>query len=122
MKLGGFRVTSVIDASTSHVVCGEARRTLSLLQGIARGAWVLDSSWVYESLELGRWAPEEAFELFMAFPGAKISRLQKQERGRKGNYTQTLFSGVGSIYVSEGCTPPTDQLRVRLRKRVKKRF
>ncbi|XP_047482109.1 microcephalin-like [Penaeus chinensis] len=110
-QLGGFRVTSVIDGSTTHVVCGAARRTLSLLQGIARGAWVLDASWVYESLELGRWAPEEPFELFMAFPGAKISRLQREERGMKGNYTQTLFSGVGSIYVAEGCTPPSDQLR-----------
>ncbi|XP_063602056.1 uncharacterized protein LOC134778153 [Penaeus indicus] len=110
-KLGGFRVTSVIDGSTTHVVCGAARRTLSLLQGIARGVWVLDASWVYESLELGRWAPEEPFELFMTFPGAKISRLQREERGKKGNYTQTLFSDVGSIYVAEGCTPPSDQLR-----------
>ncbi|XP_042864103.1 uncharacterized protein LOC122248267 [Penaeus japonicus] len=110
-QLGGFRVTLTIDATTTHVVCGAARRTLSLLRGIARGAWVLDASWVYESLELGRWAPEEPFELFMAFPGAKISRQQKEERGGGGNYTQTLFSGVGSIYVAEGCTPPSDQLR-----------
>ena len=57
---------------TSHVVCGEPRRTLNLLLGIARGCWVVDVSWVYRSLEDSTWVSEEPFELVSFAPGAKV--------------------------------------------------
>ncbi|XP_071523507.1 microcephalin-like isoform X2 [Panulirus ornatus] len=108
-KLGSYEVTEQVNHSTTHVVCGEARRTLNLLFGIARGCWILDVSWLYQSLEMEAWAPEEPFELFSFCPGAKICRQQKENQG--ASYQQTLFSGVGSICVLEGCIPSSAHLR-----------
>ncbi|KAK7075440.1 BRCA1 associated RING domain 1, partial [Halocaridina rubra] len=71
-KLGKYQIVKEVNDTTSHVVCGEERRTLNVLYGIARGAWILDKSWLLESLEMGRWAPEEPFELFNFCPGAKV--------------------------------------------------
>lgn len=111
-KLGSYGVTEHVNSDTSHVVCGAARRTMNLLLGIARGCWIVDVSWLYQSLEMGTWAPEEPFEIFTFAPGAKICREQKQLQG--ASYKHTLFSGVGGIFVLEGCVPPSDQLQLLL--------
>nr|XP_045598329.1 microcephalin-like [Procambarus clarkii] len=108
-KLRGYRITEHVNTSTTHVVCGASRRTMNLLFGIALGCWVVDVSWLYQSLEMETWAPEEPFEIFTFSPGAKICREQKQRQGT--SYKQTLFSGVGNIFVQEGCVPPSSQLR-----------
>ncbi|XP_042235495.1 microcephalin-like isoform X2 [Homarus americanus] len=108
-KLGGFQVINTVNSSTTHVVCGETRRTMNLLLGIARGCWILDVCWLYQSLEMASWAPEEPFELFIFCPGAKICREQRENQ--RTSYQQTLFSGVGSIFVKEGCIPPSKQLK-----------
>ncbi|XP_068247059.1 microcephalin [Palaemon carinicauda] len=111
-KLGKFKITNEVDRNTTHVVCGEERRTLSVLYGIAYGLWILDKSWLYESLDLDMWAPEEPFELFNYCPAAKICREQRQAQGT--SYRQKLFSGVGNVCVLEGCKPPSEELRALL--------
>ncbi|XP_050697651.1 uncharacterized protein LOC126986008 [Eriocheir sinensis] len=108
-KLGRFKVGEGVDHRTSHVVCGEERRTLNLLLAIARGCWVVDVSWVYRSLEGREWAPEEPFELGTFAPAAKVCRKQRQAQG--SSYRHTLFSGVGRVCVLDGCTPPSAQLK-----------
>ncbi|KAK8390217.1 hypothetical protein O3P69_013061 [Scylla paramamosain] len=108
-KLGGYRVGEGVDQQTSHVVCGEQRRTLNLLLGIARGCWVLDVSWVYRSLEGNAWAPEEPFELTSFAPGAKACRQQREAQG--SSYQHTLFSKVGGVCVLDGSSPPAAQLK-----------
>lgn len=45
-KLGGFVITNNVNETTSHVICGEPRRTLNLLQCLARGIWLLSKDWV----------------------------------------------------------------------------
>ena len=45
-KLGGFVIAENVNETTSHVICGEPRRTLNVLQCVARGAWLLNKSWV----------------------------------------------------------------------------
>ena len=35
-----------VNETTTHVICGEPRRTLNVLQCLARGAWLLNKSWV----------------------------------------------------------------------------
>ena len=49
----------------------------------ARGAYVLLPSWVFSSLEAGRWVNEEAHEASEHFPGAKLvrSRIARGEPG-----------------------------------------
>ena len=61
-----------VDSRTSHVVCGGRRRTFSVLLGIARGCWVLDEAWIYNSLEGDAWLPEEPFEMTTFAPAAKV--------------------------------------------------
>ncbi|KAK4312922.1 hypothetical protein Pmani_015693 [Petrolisthes manimaculis] len=111
-KLGGGKVSEVVGDETSHVVCGEERRTISFLMGIARGCWILSDIWLYQSLEMNAWAPEEPFEMFQYAPATKICREQRMNQGAA--YHQTLFSGVGSICVLEGCSPPATALRTLL--------
>ncbi|CAL1529533.1 unnamed protein product, partial [Lymnaea stagnalis] len=102
-KLGIFQLTNNVDSTTTHVVCGEPRRTLNVLQAIARGCWVLKKEWVLESLESGEWLEEDKYEMDADFPAAKKSRLERQKAGVL--YKMDLFSKKGPIYVSDNCTP-----------------
>ena len=52
--LGGVKLTEAVDAATTHVIVGGPRRTLAVLEGIARGCWILKPEWVFVSLEAGR--------------------------------------------------------------------
>ena len=49
-KLGGFVIAENVNETTTHVICGEPRRTLNVLQCIARGGWLLNQSWVWNIL------------------------------------------------------------------------
>lgn len=74
-KLGGGKLCEEVGEETSHVVCGDERRTLSFLMGIARGCWILSDVWLYQSLEMNAWAPEEPFEMFQYAPASKVEKL-----------------------------------------------
>ena len=45
-KLGGYRIASAVSETTTHVICGNDRRTLNVLLGICRGSWLLSLEWV----------------------------------------------------------------------------
>jgi len=45
-KLGDFVVSDSVVISTTHIVCGDNRRTVKLLMGVARGCWVVSLDWV----------------------------------------------------------------------------
>lgn len=49
-KLGVFRIEDKVSKDTTHVVYGEARRTLNVLQGMTRGCWIVSMEWVSEEL------------------------------------------------------------------------
>ncbi|OQR97664.1 hypothetical protein ACHHYP_10127 [Achlya hypogyna] len=56
----------VVEANVAmtHVVATDAsKRTMKVLFGIARGAWIVSDAWVYSSLEAGAWLPEAAFQI-----------------------------------------------------------
>eukprot|EP00002_Diphylleia_rotans_P029776 TRINITY_DN607_c0_g1_i11.p1 TRINITY_DN607_c0_g1~~TRINITY_DN607_c0_g1_i11.p1 ORF type:complete len:545 (-),score=135.41 TRINITY_DN607_c0_g1_i11:382-2016(-) len=77
-SLGG-KICEGIDDHTTHLVSGP-KRTIKTLFAAARGLWVLQPSWLYSSLEAGKWAPESEHEVeFM--PGPKISRAHKEKGG-----------------------------------------
>ncbi|XP_038047413.1 microcephalin-like isoform X3 [Patiria miniata] len=107
-KLKRFTMEDNVSHTTTHIVCGESRRTLNLLRGIARGCWLLSVEWVLKSLEAEKWLPEEPYEIQDAFPAAKIAR---QERCKSGSsFKRDLFSSLGPIYVSETSSPPKAHL------------
>jgi hypothetical protein len=41
-----FKLGGAVDDSTSHVVCGDSRRTLNVMHGIARGLKIVSLKWV----------------------------------------------------------------------------
>lgn len=44
-----------------------------VLEGMARGCWIVSPDWIKASAEAGYWLPEADYELGDAFPGAKVS-------------------------------------------------
>lgn len=45
-KLGRFEVSRTVGETTTHVVCGNPRRTINILAATAMGCWVLSADWV----------------------------------------------------------------------------
>jgi len=69
-----------LDVNTTHVVVNEIEektpRTMKVLAGIAGGLWVLNKSWIDDSIKKGKWLNEEDYEI--KFPGATLSRKNKE--------------------------------------------
>uniref|UniRef100_A0A1B6L2I6 BRCT domain-containing protein n=1 Tax=Graphocephala atropunctata TaxID=36148 RepID=A0A1B6L2I6_9HEMI len=107
-RLGKFSVEGTVSEHTTHVVTSAPRRTINLLKGIARGCWVLNVQWVYESLEAGKWLHEERFELIQFSPSVKQARIERQAFGPE--FSLELFRGVGPLYVCRATVPPAVDL------------
>ncbi|XP_055956644.1 microcephalin [Patella vulgata] len=103
-KLGGFLLVDNVCDTTTHVVCGDSRRTLNIINGMARGCWMVYKEWVLKSLDNEEWLDEEDYELCDTFPQVKITRKERQLQGK--NYQQTLFTDIGSVFISSKCLPP----------------
>ncbi|XP_023604288.1 microcephalin isoform X2 [Myotis lucifugus] len=58
-KLKGFSLAREVCESTTHVLAGQALRTLNVLLGLARGCWILSYEWKPQELADGfcRWRP-----------------------------------------------------------------
>lgn len=41
-----FKLNEVVDDSTTHVVCGDSRRTLNVMRGVVRGVKIVTLKWV----------------------------------------------------------------------------
>lgn len=67
----------VITVATTHLVCGEHKPTIKVLEAIASSIWVLDISWLVDSMYAQKKLPEEKYEISKIFPGCKLSRLSK---------------------------------------------
>uniref|UniRef100_A0A914VV13 BRCT domain-containing protein n=1 Tax=Plectus sambesii TaxID=2011161 RepID=A0A914VV13_9BILA len=102
-KLGGYNAAMQVDGSTSHIICKDRRRTLNLLKGVVRGCWIVNDEWVYRSLEMGSWLPEEDFEMADWAPAIKKRRVSADQ-------ASTLFAGVRSFYIAPDCNPSVTDL------------
>ncbi|KAL4236314.1 BRCA1 associated RING domain 1 [Mactra antiquata] len=107
-KLGGFVIAENVNETTTHVICGEPRRTLNVIRCMARGAWLLSKDWVITSLEKGEWIEEHEYECTSCFPSCKIARLERERC--KGLYRQSIFRNVGPMYVSGKSRPSRPHL------------
>lgn len=61
-----------------------------------------------KSLECGYWVAEESYEMAVPFPAARHYRIQRQTSYI--TFQPELFKGCGSIFLSSGTAPPTQQL------------
>ena len=76
--LGQWKSMTHLVLAEDPIGSNEYKRTLKLLLAIANGVWILHPSWVYRSIEEGKWLDEEKFEWDMA--GAKRSREMHEVR------------------------------------------
>eukprot|EP00123_Amoebidium_parasiticum_P014692 comp22601_c2_seq1/m.34661 comp22601_c2_seq1/g.34661 ORF comp22601_c2_seq1/g.34661 comp22601_c2_seq1/m.34661 type:complete len:731 (-) comp22601_c2_seq1:124-2316(-) len=119
--LGGYRREEKVTEHTTHVVCGDQRRTLNVLGAIAHGCWLVSKDWVLSSLSSNNWVSEEPFELFEWFPAARLERLNRLiSQGETSDpYENTLFQGVvfhigDSAPTDKNKTPPPRDVLVSL--------
>jgi len=98
--LGGAQVLhhDFVPDKATHLVSGGNKRTVKLLQALAKGIWVLKSDWIYDSMEAGKWLPEEGYEAVDWFPGAKASRLARAHQ-KKGLLHQIAIMVCGGVRV-----------------------
>ncbi len=68
------RLDHSITENTTHIVV-EAKpiRTLKVLEGMAKGLWIVKKDWIDSSIEKGKWLEEAPFEA-KVFAGVKASR------------------------------------------------
>lgn len=45
-EIKGFKVIEIVNDTTTHVVCGDSRRTLNVMRGIVRGVKIVTLNWV----------------------------------------------------------------------------
>ena len=65
------------DSLLTHVVIGDERRTLKVLLGISTGAWFLEPQYISDSIEAGRWLPEETYLANVSFNAASARARRK---------------------------------------------
>jgi hypothetical protein len=108
--LGGLRPSTNVSPGTSHVICGDNRRTLNILKGVALGCWVLRRDWLFACLEAERWVDEEPYEMVEFSPAVKKCRVERQAFGWT-HYKSELFKDSGTIYVDRiSCQAPAKDL------------
>ncbi|XXQ37946.1 BRCT domain-containing protein [Plasmodiophora brassicae] len=95
-NLPGYAVCDSVDFT--HLVVGKAARTVKVFYAIARGAWILSSDWILQSLQAGKWLPPESFE-FDDLPG-KASRLANADGDHRGMFAGEL------VFVDDDVEPP----------------
>ncbi|KAJ8877334.1 hypothetical protein PR048_021788 [Dryococelus australis] len=109
VKLSGFQLEAKVSARTTHIVSNGPRRTLNMLKGIARGCWILTQDWVLNSLEAGKWLPEEAFEMKDFSPAVTQCRVERECLGP--GYRLDLFKSCGPMLIAKHSKPPAEDLK-----------
>lgn len=56
-----FKIVETVDDSTTHVVCGDSRRTFNVMKGIVYGAKLVNLQWVRDSIREGCWQNEDGY-------------------------------------------------------------
>ena len=104
---GKARVALKVGSTTTHVICGEERRTLTMLKAILLGCWIVSKSWLLACLEGQGWVDEEPYELVTFSAAVKARRIDRETAiVTKSN----LLNDVGSIYVGKNCKVPRKDL------------
>ncbi|CAO3685879.1 unnamed protein product [Umbelopsis ramanniana] len=77
-KLGIYTIGDEVDGSTTHIIVGCKRRTISVVFGVLRGLWLVTADWLKLSAEDGKYLPEQQYEIVEWFPKCKVTRLMVQ--------------------------------------------
>lgn len=117
--LRGFKMVDVVNDTTTHIICGDARRTMNVMHGVVRGLKLVTFQWVRrsdlglkssicymmfsqvtDSTAAGLWLDEDKYPVERFSAAATLYR-QKKIR---------LFEDYPSIYVSSKSLIPSRDL------------
>ena len=76
-ELGGAEINPTVTRRTTHVV-STGVRTINLLRGIIRGAWLVSLEWVLKSLENGAWLNAEEYEMVHFSKAVQVNSSDRQ--------------------------------------------
>ena len=93
-RFGGLGYRGTVTSETTHLVCGQNKRTINTLKAMLRGCWILSRDWLLGSLEEGQWLEERDFELVSFSPAVKLLREERQTF--RGVFQSDLFKGKHS--------------------------
>ncbi len=105
---GKAKVALQVGPSTTHVICGEEKRTLNMLKAILRGCWILSRSWLLASLEAQGWVDEEPYECVTFSSAVRARRLEREAEFLPQRCS--LLSDIGPIYIGKFCRVPKKEL------------
>jgi len=62
-ELQSTTVLEVMNKRVTHVIVGQERRTLKVVQAMAMGVWIVSKTWIDESFAAGKWLNEEPYQI-----------------------------------------------------------
>ena len=81
-------IAETVNETTTHVICGDSRRTLNVLQCVARGAWLLNKSWVSSLYTVG--GPRHLLLLFFFLFDRHIRTAKTEIRLHLGSLIKAI--------------------------------
>ena len=90
-RLGVLGYSKTVTSNTTHLVCGQKKRTINTLKAMLRGCWILSKDWLLESLEEGQWLDETDYELLDFSPA--VRELREERQMFRGVFQSELFKG-----------------------------
>ena len=102
---GRAKIEQRILPTTTHLICGESRRTLNMLKAILHGCWIVSLDWLYECLERNTWVDEEVFEMVSFSAAVKQRRIERELLP-----VSDLLKDYGPFYIGRHCHVPKKEL------------
>ncbi|KAG7463949.1 hypothetical protein MATL_G00182100 [Megalops atlanticus] len=102
-RLLGARHTDSFHSSVTHVIVpdGPMPTTLTCLQGVLNGCWILKFPWVEACLQAGGWTDESEYE---------VGEGPRRSRVNRDNLLPRLFDGCFFFLLGSFNKPPKEEL------------
>ncbi|KAK4002058.1 microcephalin [Daphnia magna] len=95
-----FKLIDTVDDTTTHVICGDSRRTLNVMRGVVRGAKIVTFNWITDSMASGKFLNEDDYQI------ERFSNAASLYRGKN----KCLFGDYEAIFVSSKSPIPSPDL------------
>ena len=102
---GRAKIEQRVSSTTTHLICGESRRTLNMLKAILHGCWIVSLNWLYECLEKNTWVDEEVYEMVSFSAAVKQRRIERELLPESD-----LLKDHGPFYIGRHCHVPKKEL------------
>lgn len=90
---GRSKIDAQVTKYTTHIIVHKPYlKTEKVLLGIIFGTWIIDASYITDSLAANHWLPEESYELKSFLPAIGVTRFERHLIGK--TYRLQIFKGI----------------------------